>query len=174
MCASHVCHWGASVDAQVLHSFVCKKAPKNNKTPCFEWHNSMQLFSRYVSKEPAGLSQSEGKRVVTDLLMSWRNEKTLCWDMTVMCPLADSCNISDAARKAGTVNSLLFAKLVSRYICSFPLPLRIGNAQRFHVPTSVKPWRETGRKSWIKSGNQLSYPQMLGFGTTLQRCHVAW
>ena len=43
-----------------------------------------------VTKEPTGLSRSDGKHPDGLSLVLWQNDKALCWDVTVICPLADS------------------------------------------------------------------------------------
>ena len=58
-----------------------------------------------VAKEPTGLSRSDGKRPDGLSLVPWQNGKVLCWDVTVICPLADS-YISVAARDAGAAAEL--------------------------------------------------------------------
>jgi len=43
-----------------------------------------------VSKEPQGLIRSDGKRPDCLSLVPWEAGKPLTWDVTVICPLADS------------------------------------------------------------------------------------
>jgi len=103
LCLPHECRSGSMVDARGIHSFVCKKAP--GKT--IRHHSLNDLIARScsaagvpVAKEPTGLSRSDGKRPDGLSLVPWQNGKALCWDVTVICPLADS-YISAAARDAG-------------------------------------------------------------------------
>jgi len=58
-----------------------------------------------VTKEPSGLLSSDGKRPDGLSLVQWQSGKALCWEVTVICPLADS-YISDAAREPGSVAEL--------------------------------------------------------------------
>jgi len=102
LCSPHECHCGTVVDALGLHSFVCKKAP--SKT--IRHHSLNDLIARSFSaagvpvvKEPTGLSRSDGKRPDGLSLVPWQYGKALCWDVTVICPLADW-YISAAARVA--------------------------------------------------------------------------
>ena len=43
-----------------------------------------------VTKEPSGLFQSDGKRPDGLSLVPCLNGKSPCWDVTVICPLAES------------------------------------------------------------------------------------
>ena len=61
-----------------------------------------------VAKKPTGLSRSDGKRPDGLSVVPWQNGKALCWDVTVICPLADS-YISAAARDAGAAADELAA-----------------------------------------------------------------
>jgi len=90
------------VDAWGLHSFVCKKAP--GKT--IRHHALNKWIARSflsagvpVVKKPTGLSRSDGKRPDGLSVVPWQNGKALCWDVTVVCPLADL-YISEVARDA--------------------------------------------------------------------------
>ena len=65
LCVPQKCHCGALVDAQGLHSFVCKKAPGRPA----RHHALNDLVARAMvstgipcTKEPLGLSRSDGKR----------------------------------------------------------------------------------------------------------------
>ena len=42
-----------------------------------------------VTKEPNGLSRSDGKPPDGFSLVPWEEGKPLTWDVTVVCPLAD-------------------------------------------------------------------------------------
>ena len=67
-----------------LHSFVCKNA-----------------MVSAVTKEPNGLSRSDGKRPDGLFLVPWEEGNPLTWDVTVVCPLADS-YVATTARVAGS------------------------------------------------------------------------
>ena len=54
-----------------------------------------------VTKEPNGLSRSDGKRPDGLSLVPWEERKPLTWDVTVVCQLADS-YVATAARIAGS------------------------------------------------------------------------
>jgi len=61
-------------------------------------------------------------------LVPWKNGKALCWDLTVICPLADS-YISAAARDTGAAAELAASCKEVKYAgldgrCLLPLPSR--------------------------------------------------
>jgi len=93
LCVPHVCHCGAQVDAFGTHSFVCKRAPGK-----IARHQAINdIFVRALAsadmpstKEPNGLLSSDNKRPDGLTLLPWSGGKPLAWDVTVICPLADS------------------------------------------------------------------------------------
>ena len=94
-----------------------------------------------VVKEPTGLSRSGGKRPDGLSLVTWQNGKALCWDVTVICPLADS-YISAAARDAGAAAELAasrkevkYAGLDGRYMFA-PIAFENLGIKRFNSPGS--------------------------------------
>jgi len=54
-----------------------------------------------ITKEPVGFFRTDGKRPDGLTLIPWQSGKSLCWDVTVTCPLAAS-YIEGAARQAGS------------------------------------------------------------------------
>ena len=76
-----------------IHSFVCKRA--SGRTA--RHHALNELVARAfvsagipVTKEPNGLSRSDGKRPDGLSLIPWQEGKPLWWDVTVIWPLANS------------------------------------------------------------------------------------
>jgi len=65
-------------------------------------------------KELQGLCRSDGKRPEGLTLMPWQSGKSLAWDVTVVCPLADS-YVASAAREAGSVAELAASKKMDKY-----------------------------------------------------------
>jgi len=117
LCVPHQCHCGAPVDARGLHGFVCKKAPGRSA----RHHALNDLVARAmasagipVSKEPQGLCRSDGKRPDGLSLIPWQAGKSLTWDVTVVCPLADS-YVAAAARGAGSVAEMAAARKSAKY-----------------------------------------------------------
>ena len=58
-----------------------------------------------VTKKPAGLFRSDGKRPDGVSLVPWQSGKSLCWDVTVTCPLAES-YVDRASHQAGSAAEL--------------------------------------------------------------------
>ena len=113
------------MDALGLHNFVCKRAP-GRPTRHHALNDSVApSFAAAevpVTKEPAGLSRTDWKRPDGLTLVPWQSGKTLCWDVTVICSLADS-YVNGAAREAGTAAEVAatrqeekYADLDSRYL----------------------------------------------------------
>ena len=102
----------AVVDAR---GFVCRRAPGRSA----RHHALNDLIARSfasagvpVTKEPIGLFRSDGKRPDGLTLVPWQSGKSLCWDVTVSCPLAES---SEAARKAGAAGELAATRKEVKY-----------------------------------------------------------
>ena len=103
LCVPHTYHPGAMVDAQGLRGFVCKNAPGRPA----RHHALNDLVARAMvsagipyTKEPLGLSRSDGKLPGGLSLVPWEAGKPLTWDVQ-SCPLADS-YVAAAAREAGS------------------------------------------------------------------------
>jgi len=117
VCSSHECHCGSAVDVRVIHRFICKKAP--GKIMRHQALNDLiaRSFSAAdvpVTKELSGLLRSDGKRPDGLSLLPWQSGKALCWDVTVISPLADS-YFSDAAREPGSVAELAASRKEAKY-----------------------------------------------------------
>ena len=117
LCVPHNCH-GGSPDARGLHSFVCKRAPGGSA----RHHALNDLVVRSfasvgvpVTKEPAGLFRSDGKRPDGVSLFPWQSGKSLCWDVTVTCPLAES-YVDRASHQAGAVAELAAIRKEDKYV----------------------------------------------------------
>jgi len=68
-----------------------------------------------VTKEPVGLFRTDWKRpdgFIT--LIPWQSCKSLCWDVTVTCPLAAS-YIEGAARQAGSTAEMAASRKEEKY-----------------------------------------------------------
>jgi len=125
LCEPHQCQCSDAVDTRGLHSFLCKRAPGRSA----RHHALDDLVARSlaaagvpVTKEPAELSRTDGKRPDGLTLVPWQSGKSLCWDVTVICPLAES-YVSGAAREAGAAAEVAatrkeekYAKIDSRYL----------------------------------------------------------
>jgi hypothetical protein len=117
LCVPHQCHCGSPVDACGIHSFVCKKAP--GKTARHHALNDLiaKAFTSAglpVTKEPNGLFRSDGKRPDGLTLIPWREGRCLCWDVTVICPLAAS-YLPSACGASGSVAELAADRKTQKY-----------------------------------------------------------
>jgi hypothetical protein len=93
LCVLHNCKCDTCVDASGVHAFVCKHAPGRTS----RHHALNDLIYRAVcssgvpaTKEPVGLLRQDGKRPDGLSLIPWQAGKPLTWDVTVVCPLAQS------------------------------------------------------------------------------------
>jgi len=75
-----------------------------------------------AAKEPQGLSRADGKRPDVLTMVLWREGKPLTWDVTVVCPLAESyigdsaANAGSAAEAAATLKTAKYAGLEMTHI----------------------------------------------------------
>ena len=77
LCVPHKCHCGALVDAQGLHGFVCKKASgRPARHHALNDLVALAVVSAGIlcTKEPPGLSRSDGKRPDGLSLVPWELE----------------------------------------------------------------------------------------------------
>jgi len=108
------------VTAHGLHGFICKKAPSRTS----RHHALNDLVARAfasaaipVAKEPQGLStlsRADGKRPDGLTIVPWREGKPLTWDVTVVCPLAES-YIGDSATNAGSAAEAAATRKAAKY-----------------------------------------------------------
>ena len=69
-----------------------------------------------LTKEPNGLTRSDGKRPDGLTLVPWSQGKPLTWDVTVICSSADS-YIDASACKSGSAAELAAARNSDKYSC---------------------------------------------------------
>ena len=118
LCVPHNCPCGALVDARGIHSLVCKRAP--GRTARHQVLNDAisRAFSSAgipCTKEPVGLSRTDGKRPDGLSLVPWQAGKPVTWDVTVICTLASS-YVAAAAQDAGAVAELAASRKDLKYI----------------------------------------------------------
>jgi len=100
-----------------MHGFICKKAPSRTS----KHHALNDLVARAfasavipVAKEPQGLARADGKRPDGLTMVPWREGKPLTWDVTVICPLAES-YIGDSATNAGSAAEAAATRKATKY-----------------------------------------------------------
>ena len=110
-----------------MHSFVCKRAPgrsgRHHAVNDLVVHSfAAAAAGAPVTKEPARLSRTDGKRPDGLTLVPWQSGKSLCWDVTMICFLAESYvngvarEASAAAEVAASRKEQKYADLHSRYL----------------------------------------------------------
>ena len=67
-----------------------------------------------MSKEPSGISRSDGKRPDGLTLIPWRAGRSLIWDVTVSCTTADS-YLEASSREAGAAAELAASNKMVKY-----------------------------------------------------------
>ena len=71
-------------------------------------------------KEPPGLARTDGKRPDGLSLIPWHGGKSVTWDVTVVCALANS-YVEMAAREAGAVAEHAAANKIDKHIAHYLL-----------------------------------------------------
>jgi len=99
------------------NSFVCQRALGRSA----RHHALNDLAARSfasagvtVTKEPIGLFRTDGKRSDGVTLVHWQSGKSLCWDVTVTCPLAES-YIDRATLEAGAAAEMAATRKEDKY-----------------------------------------------------------
>ena len=78
------CHCGTLVDAQGLHTMICKKAP--GKIDII-WR-AFGAAGIPAVKEPSGLDRQDDKRPDGLTLIPWHGGRSLVWDVSVVSPMS--------------------------------------------------------------------------------------
>ena len=126
LCVPHQRLCGSLVSSTGVHSFVCKKAPGRTA----RHHALNDLIARTlvsagipVTKEPNGLSRSDGKRPEGLNLVPWNEGKPLPWDTTVVCTVqtlavyvSGSARGGTAAKTAAQRKETKYATLLGTYL----------------------------------------------------------
>jgi len=125
LCVSHKCPCGSLVDASGSHSFSCRLAfdrMARHHTLNDLVYRAMVGANIPVTKEPVGLSRTDGKRPDGLTLIPWQSGRALVWDVTVTHTLSDSYSHTrdivpgHAAELASTRKMDKYASLAGNYI----------------------------------------------------------
>ena len=109
-----------------------------------------------VTKEPDGLSRTDGKRPDGLTLVRWQSGKSLCWDGTVICLLAES-YVSGVAREAGAAAEVAATRKEEKYAeldsCYLFEPIAVETLGVFNTLANSL-LKEIGLKISLTPGNQ--------------------
>lgn len=118
VCEPHNCPCGSVVDGSGSHALSCKtNTGKTLRHTCLNDVIARALTRAGVpsTKEPAGLSRSDGKRPDGITLLPWKSGKAVIWDVTVADTLAAS-YISSSAIDAGSAAEKAANKKIQKYL----------------------------------------------------------
>ena len=117
LCQPHSCPCGAQVDSRGTHGLSCKlssgRMARHHHINDLIWR-ALQRAGVPSSKEPSGLSRTDGKRPDGLTLIPWQNGKTLIWDVTVADTLAAS-HLATTSRLPGGAAESAAIKKDSKY-----------------------------------------------------------
>jgi len=102
-----------TIDSKEI-KLIFRPAASNHPAPSKNCIMPTTRMNNNNNKEPQGLSRSDGKRPDGLTLIPWQAGKAVTWDVTVVCPLADT-YIHTAAQDAGAVAELAAARKTARY-----------------------------------------------------------
>jgi len=104
LCEPHRCPCGTLADVRGLHGLACKplavRTSRHNYINDVDWRAVVKAGVP-ASKEPPGLSRSDGKRPDGVTQIPWESGKCAAWDVTVTDTLAAS-NLSLSSVAAGS------------------------------------------------------------------------
>ena len=117
LCEPHACPCGAQVDALGLHSLSCRRSAGRLS----RHHNINDIIWRALTKagvpstkEPYGLSRTDGKRPDGLTLIPWSSGKCAIWDVTVIDTFAHSyLNVTSVT--AGGAAEIAAARKLDKY-----------------------------------------------------------
>ncbi|HSN23077.1 MAG TPA: hypothetical protein VLS45_02715, partial [Methylomicrobium sp.] len=117
LCQPHQCPCGAMVDARATHAFACKRNPGRSQRHHFINDLIYRAMSRAQipsTKEPHGLSRTDGKRPDGMSLIPWRDGRCVTWDVTIIDTTAQS-YLTSTARCAASAAELAAKRKESKY-----------------------------------------------------------
>ena len=108
-----------------------------------------------LTKKPTGLFRTDGKRPDGLTLVPWQSGKSLCWDVTVICPLAESyvtgtaCEAGAAAELAASHKEEKYASIGSEYLFA---PIAVETLSPMNM-SACQLFANLGRKISSASGD---------------------
>ena len=108
ICQLHPCPCGTQVDARGTHGLSCKlssgRMARHHQINDLIWR-ALSRAGIPSSKEPSGLSRTDGKRPDGMTLIPWQAGRNLLWDVTVVDTLAASHLPSTSRQMGGAAES---------------------------------------------------------------------
>ena len=117
LCDPHDCPCGVFVDCRGSHGLSCRRCP--GKTARHNYVNDL-IFHALIragipsSKEPAGLSRTDGKRPDGLTLVPWTTGKSALWDVTIIDTVAAS-YINSTSSNAGSAAEIAASRKEEKY-----------------------------------------------------------
>ena len=117
ICEPHECPCGSQVDARGSHCLSCRRS--KGRMQRHQMINDIiyrALLKADIpsSKEPSGISRSDGKRPDGVTLHPWKSGKPLTWDVTVIDTIADS-YLASTSTIAGGAAEIAAARKCDKY-----------------------------------------------------------
>ena len=100
----HTCICGQEADAKGVHGLTCAKVPGRRIRHTMAnvlIHRALNSADFMSVMEPPGLSRTDGKRPDGLTLVPWQRGKSLIWDFSCCCTVANSV-VSRSSRQAGS------------------------------------------------------------------------
>ena len=117
LCEPHVCQCGAQVDARGTHGLACSQSagrhPRHGQLNDIIWR-ALQRAQIPSTKEPIGITRTDGKRPDGVTLIPWSHGRCLTWDVTCVDTLASS-HVTDSAQRAGSAAAKAEAMKTAKY-----------------------------------------------------------
>ena len=101
----HTCICGQEADGLGTHGLTCPKVPGRRVRHTVAnrlIHRALNSADYIAVLEPPNLSRSDGKRPDGGAMVPWSRGKSLIWDFSCSCTVANSA-VSNSAKTAGTV-----------------------------------------------------------------------
>lgn len=118
LCMAHKCPCGAEVDCTGIHGLSCRRAcgrqSRHHAVNDLIWH-AFGSAGIPATKEPVGLLRTDGKRPDGLSLIPWSHGKAICWDVTIVDPLASSYRNRTSSVPSGAAE-LAASRKIEKYV----------------------------------------------------------
>ena len=158
LCQPHECPCGVIVDSRGTHGLSCRRSSgriaRHHHINDIVWRG-LTRASIPSSKEPSGLSRTDGKRPDGLTLIPWQGGKSLIWDVTVADTLAAS-HLPHSSRAASGAADKAAEKKEDKYEALKANYLFVPIACETMGPINVKAFNflsELGRRISVATGD---------------------